>query len=657
MKKLGIVSKKKLIFILIALEAILFFLVIRIGYIQIFKSDWLQEKAFEQQTRDRLIKPNRGAILDRNNEEIATTKTVASISVINAQIENKEEVATKLSEILELEYEYVLEKVNKKVALERIKTKVDRELANEIRELGLKGIKIDEDILRIYPFNNLASHTIGFVGKDNQGIVGLEAKYDKYLKGEAGKILTETDARGIEVENGAEIRKEPINGNTLKTSIDLTLQKYVEQTLETTLQRTKAKVVTMILMDPNTGEILSLVNKPDYNLNEPFAINDEELGFIWEYLEFEEQNDYLNKMWRNFAINDTYEPGSTFKIITTLAGLEEGVINKDSRFVCNGYTIVSGVKIKCWRSPLAHGNLDLAEGVMNSCNPVFIDIAQKLEVDNFYKYLNILNLEKKTGVDLAGEASGIFHKEEKVGEIELATMSFGQSFQITPIQLLSGVSTIINGGYEITPHIGTEILDEDGEIIEKLFQGKGEQVVSTENSKLMREILERVVYEGTGNKSYIPGYRIGGKTATSEKLPRRSGKYIASFLTFAPADDPQIIGIVLIDEPVGAYYGGQIAGPVMKEVLENALPYLGIEPVYKEDELELEEVMKIEVPDFIDWELSNVIKEAKEIGIEIDVVDDRTEEEKKESGGIVFSQIPRLGEEINKTSKIIIYVK
>ncbi len=658
MKKIRTVTKRKMLFILVALESILVLLVIRVGYIQIVKSDWLQEKAFEQQTRDRLIKPNRGSILDRNGEEIATTKTVASISVINAQIEDKEKVAKELSRVLELEYEYVLEKVNKKVALERIKTKVDREVAKEIRELGLSGVKIDEDILRVYPYNNLASHTLGFVGKDNQGIIGLEAKYDERLKGEAGKILTETDARGIEVENGREMRVEPINGMNLKTTLDLTIQQYVEQTLESTLERTKAKRVSMILMDPNTGEILSMANKPDYNANDPFKINDEELEMVWDYLSEEEKNNSLNSMWRNFAINDTYEPGSTFKVITTIAGLEERVVNPDTQFVCNGHTIVGGIKIKCWRSPMSHGNLNLVEGVMNSCNPVFMDIADRLGTDNFYKYLDVLKLNERTGIDLAGEATGILHKLENVGEVELATMSFGQSFQITPIQLLRSVAITINGGYEITPHLGTEIIDLEGNVVEKMFQGKGTQVISSENSKIMRETLESVVYEGTGNKSYIPGYRIGGKTATSEKLPRRSGKYIASFLTFAPADDPKVIGLVLIDEPVGAYYGGQIAGPVMKEVLENVLPYLGIEAVYKEEELELEEVQKIIVEDYIGLGAKEVKKQLKALGVAIELIDDRTDKQKEEGiEGIVYSQIPRVGEEINKTSKIIVYVK
>ncbi len=661
MNKINLLMKKKIVAVLIILILVLIFLITRVAYIQLNKGYELQAKAFEQQTRDRLIKANRGTIYDRNMNELATNRTVASISVVNSQIEDAELVAEKLSEILELEYDYVLEKVNKKVALERVKTKVDRDIASQIRDMDLAGVKIDEDILRVYPYNNLLSHVMGFVGNDNQGIIGLEAKYDEYLSGEQGKIMTETDARGKELDNATELRKAPEDGYSLVTSIDLTLQQYVENILDNAMETTKAKRTAIILMDPNNGEILAMANKPNFNLNEPFTINDEELAFVWDYLTAEEQNNYLNQMWRNFVINDTYEPGSTFKIITTVAGLEEGVATSDSEYICNGHKIVGNIKIKCWRSPLNHGVLNLVEGVKNSCNPVFMEIAEGLGASTFYKYLEIFKFNEKTGIDLPGEASGIFHSLENVGPVELATTSFGQSFQITPIQLLRAVSAVINGGYEITPHVGTNIIDENGNIVEVLNEKERTQIISTETSDLMREILEDVVYSGTGNKTYIPGYRVGGKTATSEKLPRRSGKYIASFLAFAPADKPEVIAIVLIDEPVGAYYGGQIAGPIMQQVLSNTLPYLGIEPEYYEEELELEEVQQIKVQNYVGLTYKEAQNLAKEQGAKIKLIDNRTEEQKqedskKESSPIITEQMPRSSEIINKQSYIILYI-
>ncbi len=657
MDKINLLMKKKFIVVLIAVVSFLLFLIGRVAYIQLWKGEWLQEKAFEQQTRDRLIKANRGAIYDRNMNEIATTKTVASISVINSQIEDAEQVAKELSEILELDYDYVKEKVDKKVALERIKTKVDRETANEIRDLDLKGVKIDEDILRVYPYNNLVSHAVGFVGKDNQGILGLEAKYDEYLKGSEGKIMTETDAKGRELDNATELRQMPQNGYNLVTSLDLTLQQYAENVLDTVMETTKAKRSLIILMNPHNGEILAMANKPDFNLNEPFTINNDELSFIWEYLSYEEKNEYLNQMWRNFAINDTYEPGSTFKIITTVAGIEEGVADVDTEYVCNGHRVVGNIKIKCWRSPLSHGVLNLVEGVKNSCNPVFMEIAENLGAEKFYEYLDLFGFNEKTGIDLPGEATGIFHDIDNVGPVELATMSFGQSFQITPIQLIRAVAIVINGGHDITPHLGVAITDENGEIVEKLYEPSDEQIISKETSEMMRLILEDVVYTGTGNKAYIPGLRIGGKTATSEKLPRRSGKYIASFLGFAPADDPQVIGLVLIDEPVGAYYGGQIAAPVMQIIMANTLPYLGVEPEYYEKEMELEEVQQVSVVNFVGLDKDTALSIAKENNIQVDIIDMRNEETiESDDIPIVTRQMPREGDIINQSSKVILYI-
>lgn len=629
----------------------LFLLIIRVFYIQVFMSDFLQDKAYEQQTRDRLIKAVRGDIVDRNFEVLASTETVVSISVINAQIKDMDLVVKTLSDKLALDYDYVLKKSEKKVALERIATKVSKEIGDEIRQLKISGIVIDEDVKRVYPYNNLASQVIGFVGKDNQGIIGLEAKYDEYLRGEQGKILTETDGKGMKMPGGGEYRVEPQNGYNLVTSIDYTLQEYTEQTLENALLQTQAKRGAIILMDPNNGEILAMANKPDFDLNDPFTINDENLASIWDSLSSEEQNNNLNKMWRNFSINDTYEPGSTFKIFTSAAGFEENKLSFESRFNCTGSVNVAGVNIRCWRSPRSHGSENFLEGIQNSCNPVFIKIAEDIGVDAFYK--NILNFgfNQKTGIDLSGEASGILHKIDNVGPVELATMSFGQSFQVTPLQMLKGAAILVNGGYNITPHFGTKIIDDDFNIIYEYDTKNNERIISEETSNKIKEALELVVYSGTGNKTYIPGLRVGGKTATSEKLPRGNGKYIASFLAFAPADDPKVVALVLIDEPVGAYYGGQVAGPIMKEVLENALPYLKIEPIYRDEELKLEEVMNVVVPDL----KGKTLLEAKKISEELGFIIETESQKDIENKMIIIEQFPAPEEIINRGEEIILY--
>ncbi len=648
MKKPNIGMKKRLLFFLLCFELAFFSLIIRIFYIQYFEADFLQTKAYEQQTRDRLIKPKRGDILDRNLNDIAKAQTVCSVSVIHAQVKDEKKAAEVLSEKLNLDYDFVLKKVQKRVALERIKTKVDKNIADEIRELNIDGITIDDDIKRIYPYSNLAAHVIGFTGKDNQGIVGLEAKYDEFLRGKQGKILTETDAKGVELKNGKESRVDPIPGYNLVTSIDINLQQYADQTLEKTVEAKDALRGVIILMNPQNGEVYAMANKPDFDLNEPFKINSEELQSMWDSLSQKEQNDYLNKMWRNFAINDTYEPGSTFKVITSAAGLEEKAVDLNSSFNCGGGRTVAGRHIKCWRSPRSHGTLNFVQGVQNSCNPVFMDIAARLGAETFYSYMKKFAFDKKTGIDLPGEAVGIMHKLENVGPVELATMSFGQSFQITPLQLLRAISSIINGGKLITPHFGVKIIDENKNVIKTFDYSDGETTVSKETSEKMKEILESVVSEGTGNKTYIPGYRIGGKTATSEKLPRRSGKYIASFMAFSPAENPQVIGIVLIDEPKGVYYGGQVAGPVMKELMSNVLPYLGIEPQYTEEESKMEEVLKIDVPDFIGKKVSECKSELNELKIKYDI---------KGEGETVLRQFPESGEKINLTSKVILYTQ
>ena len=574
--KLSFRGKKRLLLMLAVFVLSLIVLSIRVGYIMLFKAEEYQNMAYEQQTRDRLIAPKRGSILDRNGNGIAVTESVSAVSVIHAQIENEEETAKALSEILELDYEDVLEDVKENVALKRIKSKVDNETAAEIRELNLPGVMIDEDVERTYPYYTLAASVIGFVGKDNQGIIGLESKYEEYLKGEPGKIMTLTDSRGRRVSD-AEERVEPVNGENLVTSIDVVIQQYAEQEIAAAVEAKNAKSGVIIVMNPQNGEIYAMANYPTFDLNEPFTINDEELAAMWDTFTAEEQNEYLNQMWRNKAINDTYEPGSTFKIVTASTGLEEGVITPESTFNCTGSMVVGGRTIKCWRYPRTHGTQTFAEGVRNSCNPVFMAVAERIGADTFYDYMIKFGFAEKTGFDLNGEAVGILHKKEDIGPIELATMSFGQTFQITPIQLLRAAAAVVNGGKLITPHFAIKTVDDNGFTVNTFEWPEGERVISEETSATMREILESVVAEGTGNKAQVEGYRIGGKTATSQKLPRGSGKYIASFMAFAPADDPQVMALVLIDEPEGVYYGGTVAGPVMRDLLTNILPYLNIE--------------------------------------------------------------------------------
>lgn len=650
MIKTNILQKKKMLLISITIIVIIVLLLIRVIYIQAFSSEKLQKLAYEQQTRDRLIKAVRGDIVDRNGEILATSETAYSISVINAQITDIEHLSKSLAEILELEYDFVKEKASEKVALVRIKTKVDKEIADEVRNLNIDGVVIDEDVKRVYPNGEMAAQVIGFVGKDNQGIIGLEAKYEDYLKGDIGKILTETDGRGNKMPNGTEYRVEPTKGNTLVTSIDKTLQEFCEQTLDVTLEQTKAKRAAIVLMNPKNGEIYAMANKPSFDPNTPFIPIDEEVLFTWDSLDNKEQSDYLNKMWRNFTINDTYEPGSTFKIVTSVAGLSEGVVDNESEFDCNGYHMVGKRMIKCWRYPNVHGHETFVDGVKNSCNPVFMIIAERLGVDNFYKYIINLGFSEKTGIDLPGEAVGILHNPKKMGELELATTSFGQSIQVTPIQMLKAGSIIVNGGHDITPHVAIKALDENNEPVfdTTLDNEELKQIITEEVSKNMRETLEQVVYDGTGNKTYIPGYRVGGKTATSEKLPRGQGKYIASFMAFAPADDPEVIALVLIDEPVGAYYGGQVAGPIMQTVLGNVLPRLNVTPNYNEEELLLDEVKTVIVPDVVGLSIKEAKKACLEIGIVIETDIEDTEK-------IIEGQFPKSGETINLGSKIIIY--
>lgn len=527
--------------------------------------------AQELHERERTIKAARGNILDANGTVIATNRTVCTISVIHNQVKEPEKVIRVLSEELGIAEEEIRKKVEKRSSREIIKTNIDKELGDKIRSYGLKGVKVDEDYKRYYPYDSLASRVLGFTGGDNQGIIGLEVVYEKYLKGTNGKILTMTDAAGIEIENAFEDRVEPIAGNDLYISLDVNIQTYAQQAAYQVMEKKGANRVSVIVMNPRNGEIMAMVNVPEFNLNDPFTLNVEpEEGNGKSY------QDQLNQMWRNPCINDTYEPGSTFKIITAAAGLEEGVVSLEDQFSCPGFRIVEDRKIRCHKVG-GHGGETFLQGAMNSCNPVFIDVGQRLGIDHYYKYFKQFGLMGKTGIDLPGEASTIMHKKENMGLVELATVSFGQSFQITPLQLITTASSIINGGNRVTPHFGIRAVDSQGEQIHTFDYPVKEGIVSQKTSETMRYILEHVVSEGSGKKASLPGYRIGGKTATSEKLPRSQKKYISSFIGFAPADDPQVIALITIDEPEGIYYGGTIAAPVIADIFKNILPYLGIE--------------------------------------------------------------------------------
>ncbi|MCI5678930.1 MAG: PASTA domain-containing protein [Bacteroidales bacterium] len=644
MEKPTIGAKKRLLIFLFCSMFGYLLLTGRLVFIELFRAEEWQELAYEQQTRDRLITPKRGSILDRNGEGIALTETVNAVSVIPVQVKEKEKTAQFLAETLDLEYEDVLEKIKQKVALVRIKTKVDTETAAAIRKANYPGVEVDEDVQRVYPYSELAAQVIGFVGKDNQGIIGLEAKYDELLEGDKGKILTLTDSRGNEVDSEQE-RIPPVDGKNLVTTMDVVMQQYAEQTIAKAVETKGAKRGVIIILNPQNGEIYAMANYPTFDLNDPFTIQDEELAANWDSFSEEEKNDYLNQMWRNTAINDTYEPGSTFKIVTSSAGLEEGVVTPESSFFCRGFYIAGDRQIKCWRYPRTHGAETFVQGVQNSCNPVFMEVGERLGAEKFLEYMQKFGFAQKTGVDLAGEATGIIHKLENIGPVELATMSFGQSFQITPLQLMRAASAIVNGGYLITPHFGKGIADEEGNIIENFQYDRGEQVISRETSETMKMILESVVSEGTGSKAYIPGYRIGGKTATSEKLPRRSGKYIASFMSFAPAEDPQVMALVLIDEPQGVYYGGTVAGPVMQELLRNILPYLGIEPQYSEKEAEEAAKAVTTVPDLAGMTLGEAKNALFQAGLSAQT----------ETGGeTITRQTPPAGELVNKGTKVIL---
>lgn len=544
----------------------------RLVYLMIFRGDYYSRLATDLQQRERQIKAARGKILDAGGVVLAGNKSVCTISVIHNQIEDPEGVIAMLVKELNLPEERVRKRVEKYSSIEKIKSNVDKETGNRILAYGYAGVKVDEDYKREYPYDDLASKVLGFTGGDNQGIIGLETVYDDYLQGQDGTILTTTDARGVKVDNIGEERIEPVAGNNLRISLDANIQLFAAQAAEKAYLQKDADSVSILVMNPKDGQMFAMVDYPEFNLNQPFELTEE----YREYAGTDEEQDYLNQMWRNHCINDTYEPGSTFKIITSAAALEEGVVSLEDRFHCPGYIIVEDRRIRCHKTT-GHGAESFVEGIENSCNPVFINVGLRIGADRFYDYFDQFGLLTKTGIDLPGEAATIMHKRENIGLVELATISFGQSFQITPIQLAATVSSIINGGNRVTPHFGVQVEDASGNCIEKFSYEQKEGICSSETSEKMRYLLEKVVSEGGGNKAYIEGYSIGGKTATSQTLPRSANRYISSFLGFAPADDPQVLVLVIIRNPSGIYYGGTIAAPVAKEIFENILPYLELQ--------------------------------------------------------------------------------
>ncbi len=581
-------NRRKLLIVFTAVMLVLAFLAGRLVYLMVFCSEYYGQKAEDLHERERDIKAARGKIIDSTGTVLATNRTVCTVSVIHSQIKEPEEIIRVLAKELGMEEDAVRKRVEKVSSIERVKSNVDKEVGDRIRNYGLAGVKVDEDYIRYYPYGTLASRVLGFTGGDNQGIIGLEVIYEDYLKGINGKILTLTDARGVEIENAGERRQEPVDGNNLHISLDYNIQMYCEQAAKKVMEAKSADGVSVLIMRPSNGEILAMVNVPEFDLNDPFTLIDtgqqegESEGTAGEdgqekaKTTEQEKQDLLNQMWRNPCINDTYEPGSVFKTITTAASFEEGVVSLNDHFFCPGYKMVEDRRIHCHKRT-GHGSEDFTQGIMNSCNPVFIELGLRLGVDNMYKYFEQFGLLDRTGIDLPGEASTIMHKKENVGPVELATVSFGQSFQVTPIQLATTVSSLINGGNRITPHFGVSVKDDQGELVETLQYKVEEGIVSPETSQTLRSVLEKVVSEGSGKRAYIEGFSIGGKTATSQTLPRSANKYISSFLGFAPADDPQVLALLIINNPQGIYYGGTIAAPVVKEIFSNILPYLGIE--------------------------------------------------------------------------------
>ncbi len=562
--------RKKIVTIFFGSMAIILFLAVRLGYLMVFESDYYSEKADQLHERERSIKAARGRILDANGTVIADNRTVCTISVIHNQIRDPDRVVEVLSKELELSQEYVRKRVEKYSSIERIRSNVGKEKGDAIRSYNLEGVKVDEDYKRYYPYDDLASKVLGFTGGDNQGIIGLEVKYEEYLRGQEGLILTVTDARGVEIDAAGEKRVESVPGHDLYTSLDMNIQSYATQLARQVMETKEAERVSILVMNPQNGEIMAMVDVPEFDLNNPYTLPE---GIDAESLTQEQTQEQLNRMWRNGCINDTYEPGSTFKIITAAAGLEEGVVTPQDRFSCPGFIMVEDRRIRCHKTA-GHGAQNFIEATMNSCNPVFITVGLRLGVENYYRYFTQFGLKDRTGIDLPGEAGTIMHKMEDMKAVELATVSFGQSFQITPIQLATTVSSIINGGNRITPHLAVMTADREGTEMKRFSYPVTEHIVSEETSATMRMILEQVVESGSGKNGYVEGARVGGKTATSQTLPRGSGRYIASFLGFAPADDPQVLALAIVHTPQGNYYGSQVAAPVVRQLFENILPYL-----------------------------------------------------------------------------------
>ncbi|MBQ7919227.1 MAG: peptidoglycan glycosyltransferase [Lachnospiraceae bacterium] len=564
------VHRKKMKFFIWACTAIFAVLVVRLSYLMIVEGDYYSAKATQLHERERNIKASRGLILDRNGVVLAGNVSVCTISVIHNQITDSDRVVEVLSKELGISPDSVRKSVEKYTSIERIKSNVDKETGDRIRAYDLDGVKVDEDYKRYYPYEELASKVLGFTGADNQGIIGLEVKYDEYLQGEPGQILTMTDARGIEFSLAGERRDEPEAGDNLVTTLDINIQAYATQLAYQAMESKEAESVSIIVMNPKNGEIYAMASVPEFNPNKPFSLPEEQNNLTGEA-----RQDALNQMWRNGCVNDTYEPGSTFKVITGAAGLEEGVVTRETGFSCPGYIIVEDRKIKCHKVG-GHGSLTFEGATMSSCNPSYINVGLRLGIEKFYDYFEKFGLFRKTGIDLPGEAGTIMHKEENMGLVELACVAFGQSFQITPIQLLTTISSIINGGTRITPHFGNYIADASGMATQQLVFPEISGIVSEETSRTMREMLEKVVSEGGGSNGKVEGFSVGGKTATSQTLPRGTGRYISSFVGFAPAEDPQVIAIAIVTNPKGLYYGGLVAAPIIRQLYENILPYLGI---------------------------------------------------------------------------------
>ncbi|MBR2409873.1 MAG: PASTA domain-containing protein [Lachnospiraceae bacterium] len=649
MKQISTKQRKTALFVICVLIIATVGLIGRLMYLMIFHSEEYAVRAKDLHERERSIKAARGIIYDRNGVILADNKPVCTVSVIHSQITDPERVISVLCEVLELPEETVRKRVEKVSSIERIKANVAKETGDYLRSFELDGVMVDEDYKRYYPYGTLASRVIGFTGGDNQGIIGLEVKYDSMLEGIPGKILTLTTAHGTEIPNAAEARVEPVAGNSLTISLDVNIQRYAEQAAMKVLEAKGANHVSMILMNPQNGEIYAMVNVPEFDLNEPYTLNSEYSTLSGgAILSQEEKNTLLNRMWRNPCISDTYEPGSTFKIITATAAFEYDKVSVTDRFYCPGYKIVEDRTIHCHKVG-GHGSETFLDGIKNSCNPVFMEIGERVGINGLYDVFERLGLMRKTGVDLPGEASSIMHKTENVKAVELATISFGQSFQITPLQLLSAVSTVINGGNRITPHLGIYAKNTEDNTV-KTYEYTGETgIVSEETCETMKTLLEAVVHDGTGKRAYLPGVRIGGKTATSEKLPRSSNQYISSFLGFAPAENPQVIALVLIDEPEGIYYGGTIAAPVIAEVFDEVLPYLGIEPVYSADELKLDGIGSFPVP--------NLVGMAKEEASKLLKAYEFDEIYYSGEGSVVTEQFPGAGEEVKKNTNLILYMK